>query len=784
MISTGPTGILCGVLMLPFLTALPACSASAAMAPAASRAADIPALNWQPRSDWVNVQTGVEPKAKGDGLADDTPALQAALGAVKTGTTVYLPAGTYRITQTLNLTGPLVGVSIIGHGRDTKLVWDGAAGGTMLRVDGVAYSRYVGLDFEGRGKAALGLVHSNNHRFETEVTHRHLAFRDFTDAAILRDPTGKHSLAEALFDNCLFEDCRRGVVFEKFNDYDFTFDGCEFRRCETAVLCNRGNFYIRNCHFERSRAVDIQAGPEHGSSVRRCTSSGSNMFVRFGNPVATLIVQDCRVDGWKNSGGAITLAGGPVQLFDCVFTNPPIPATGAPVAILDKAQLNVFAVSISQQLRLLISGNVPPPGASLLQAGHRGFVTEIPLGKRSGLLRSAHQTFLQSSVRIPRRIFDVKQDFGAKGDGKTDDTSAIQSAIDAAASAADTQGGADAMAYLPTGKYVISRTLRLSGHDFYFGGSGFSTSLVWKGEAGGTMLDVREPQRITLEQIAIGNHDAGPMNNAVDIQQTGTGRASRMTYDGVFAFGMYQKEPRRKGFHFTGLSEGDVVVMPHVQGNMRFTDCARATILANTSYEGSITVEGKDRRRGGLLGFQTRLATIVAYGLDLRDSQSIVMSDFYLEQSDNGFLLSGAPDDPPGRATIQSPKVHYNPVKDDPTQNVFLDVRNYKGQVFMGPSGFYQEPKQMRIRQQGENPFDLFLLGCSFYDTRPDLEAGPAAHLFTVGSHTVGMKTVQYDPSDVLGADTLAQASLALDDLRRLGEADLRLNHPEILAAR
>lgn len=37
--------------------------------------------------------------AAGDGLADDTSAIQAALNAKKEGGTVYFPAGTYKITQ-------------------------------------------------------------------------------------------------------------------------------------------------------------------------------------------------------------------------------------------------------------------------------------------------------------------------------------------------------------------------------------------------------------------------------------------------------------------------------------------------------------------------------------------------------------------------------------------------------------------------------------------------------------------------------------------------------------
>ena len=97
----------------------------------------IPALNWEKRSDWVSVKSDVTPPATGDGVADDTAAIQKALDGVGSGSTVYLPAGTYRITNTLVLKSPgrggvLTGVLIVGHGRDTRLVWDGKPGGSMF----------------------------------------------------------------------------------------------------------------------------------------------------------------------------------------------------------------------------------------------------------------------------------------------------------------------------------------------------------------------------------------------------------------------------------------------------------------------------------------------------------------------------------------------------------------------------------------------------------------------------------------------------------------------------
>lgn len=733
----------------------------------------IPALQWQERSDWINVKTDIAPSAIGDGKADDTVALQNALNGLRDGSVLYFPPGSYRITRPLSLqnsTGARwIGGLIVGSGRDTKLVWDGVAGGTMWLLNGVAYSRFVGLELDGRGKAGVGFHYQATQGFQTEVTHRHLAFRGFTNAAVLeRHPNQGQALAETTFENCLFEDCERGVAFLQFNDYDFTFDGCEFRRCGVAVDCAHGNFYVRNCHFEGSRVVDIRDLSEHCSSIRRSTSTGSQAFVLRTSSVASLTIQDCHVDGWLNPEGAVLLSRPPVLLFDCVFTNPPQDKQGAglpPVRVQSEGQ------------RLLGSGNQVQGAPGLIQ-GARPMLLTIPPGERKGVIRSARQSFLQETVHLPRRVFDARVHFGAKGNGVADDTAAIQKTIDAAAAASE-----GAIAYLPTGHYVITSTLRISGKNFFVGGSGWGTKLIWKGPEGGVMTEVRDPQQVTLEELMIGAHDAGAMNNSIDIQQLGSAKPSHMTYDGVYVFGMYQKAPLRKGLRFTNLTEKDVVVMPHVQGNLRFVNCGRATVLANCSYEGSVVVEGKDQARGGLLGFQTRLATIVTHGLYLRDNHNIVMSDFYVEQADNGYLFEGAADDPPGRATITGAKFHSFPSK-DPAKNTLVDIRNYHGQISIGPYQFYQEPKLMRMKQQGAGPVELLLLAGSWYGAKPDPQLSAAARLLAVGNEFYGRRLDGETVTDrsfftEIPADaTLAKFSRTLDDLRRLGEIDLRLNHP------
>ena len=131
------------------------------------------------------------------------------------------------------------------------------------------------------------------------------------------------------------------------------------------------------------------------------------------------------------------------------------------------------------------------------------------------------------------------RDFGAKGDGQTDDTAAVQAAIDAAR-----QAGRGAIAYFPTGRYVVKRPIAVTGRDYTVGGGGFRCGLVWRGEAGRPLVEVTGVQNVTLANLGIGNHDLGPMNHGDDLLVTSpAGTPCRLILDEVYAFGMYQKAP-------------------------------------------------------------------------------------------------------------------------------------------------------------------------------------------------------------------------------------------------
>ncbi len=731
----------------------------------------IPVLNWEARSDWKSVK---EAGAVGDGVADDTAAIQRVLDSVGEAftvyagdrDTVYFPPGTYRITAPLRVGGKVLrthGTALIGHGRDSRLVWDGADDQPMMIVDSITYARYEGLVFDGRGRAGVGMLHPNR-GYTTESRRRHLAFLNLVDAGVLIDRNRAAAESEAMFENCYFERCGRGVAFLRWNDYHYLFDGCEFRNCGIGIDCNNGSFYVRNTHFAGSRIADIKAHPHHSSSLRRVTSLNSQQLLLFSHSAGALTLQDVHVSlDCPYTGGAILASGlAPIIVFDSVVTTPE--GGSSPVKILGEERQPV----------ILSNNRVEGSSLSFVERQGGQGVYQVPPGERGGLIRSAGQRFIKETVRIPGKVFDAKRDFGAAGDGRTDDTGAIQATIDAARG-----HGRNAIAYLPAAAYLIKDTLKVTGGEYTVGGQGYGTILRWGGAENGTALHVHDPRDVTLEFFQVATTPGE--NNGIDILQTGSGAGSSVVYDGVRVFGCYQRAPFRKGLHLSGLGGKDQVVINMLQGNLQVINCGDATILGNATWEGSVVVEGADSGRNGFLGFQSRLVTQVTHVLYVRDNHSLVASDLYNEQSEGILHLSGRAGQPAGRVVVTGGRSHVNEGLAPASV-----IENYRGELFIGGKDFSDHralgaPPQV-IRQTGEAPLDVTLFGCFFYGAKLMFEKQDTMRLFMIGSSRLTVpQFIQQDPADAFDDKALAAVSRALDDLRRLGEMDLKLNHPEAL---
>jgi hypothetical protein len=113
----------------------------------------------------------------------------------------------------------------------------------------------------------------------------------------------------------------------------------------------------------------------------------------------------------------------------------------------------------------------------LLASSGSNSVGYLPAG--AGAVASTVQTKLRESVSV--------KDFGAVGDGVTDDTAAIQAAITAVAAVSLTGVGSK-IVFFPKGTYKITTTLLVAGSDIILQGEGIVSSLIVNDSASATAI--------------------------------------------------------------------------------------------------------------------------------------------------------------------------------------------------------------------------------------------------------------------------------------------------------
>lgn len=716
----------------------------------------LPVLAWEVRSDWMDVKAL---GAKGDGVTDDTAAIQEIFDRTPETDTnyedtlrqrvIYFPAGRYRITKTLELKKSH-GMWLVGCGRNTALVWDGQARGTLLWNNGATYARYEGITFDGQGQAAVGVEHKSMHYYETSMRYQSCAFLNFPEHGVLvGGGQEKVATAELWFRNCLFRNCGNGVSFLNFNDYDNTFDACHFEECGVGVNSIRGNFYVRGCRFERNTECDVQQlSPSHASSLRFCVSQGSKRFfrvMRWGH--LAMKIQNCLVDGWTATDGAIQLGHrGPTTIFDCTFTRPPSDA--APVQLNNPKELH----------NLLVASNNRAVGCTnVINAGLNARITEVPKGEFDAVMIDPARPFLDDAPWTCPKVFDVRGDFGAKGDGSSDDTAAIQAALDAAKA-----HGRGALAYLPGGQYRITRTLRITGGEYGLTGTGFRSMLNWAGAKDGCVIAVHHPQGIVLEHFVV---NGAP--ETTRIHQTADAGPSRIWYDGVYVNGLDQC---RTGLWLDRLPQGATVLMGQMIGNIRCTESASATVLCAIHYY-SLTLEGEQAPKTGLAGFMFHNDACHNYALEVYDNRDVIVADFYSESNRRYLLAEGQPGQAPGRITIGASKV-------SALDQEAVTINNYSGRIFIGGGdGWWQAKTEepVKLMHTGDAPVDLSLVGMMWWQTEPIMQFGPGLRLARTENLLMANDYPAYNEKSLpnVGKPNTPALVAALDDFRELGAAYL-----------
>lgn len=804
--------VIIGVLAAIFALTLPAGSARAAV--------DIGPMTWTPRSDWVNVKncsalTG-DPNAVGDGVTDDTAALQGVLtyvqntlatsgSAARCPVTVYFPPGTYLLKNTLAFGGTQTrqtyGISLIGCGSNTVIRWGGAAGPAMLAPDGTDNMRYLGFVWDGNNLAGCGIELNTTGKFtpypndprgatyETDIRIENCSFRNFTHVGTYAPPSPNNGLygagiaqgfnnsldptSEVMVYNCCFSHCTIGAATTlegAGNNYMWNVDGCEFENCGWGITSWAAACYVvTNCHFQQSQNQDIYAGQR--TRIRHCTSQGSQTFYTEGQGslASTNVLEDCWVDGWTNGGPAVFFGNaGPNTVFDCTFTHPPANSKGA-------IHNNPYNQNFTWPSFLLSNNSVPasPAGFSLMDAGPPSNNDVIPPGRRGGLVSSPTQAFLKTAWPADStNIIDVTQaPYTADPTGSADATAPIQAAINAAQSA-----HSGAVVYFPVGQYKISSTLTASGGSYTLQGTGVRSGLVWAGAGGGTLLAISNPRNVTVQGFSL---DSG-LNNVTGtaILETATGPSS-ITYDEIYCPLKYdngQYPLPGQGLVLSGLPAGSTVYVKHVKTPFKVVNCGAAHILAKYLEFSTIAVSGATRQTGflGVMEGEDGVNLASPYNVTIGDNQDFVMDDYYSEIPANELDMERGVGTGTGRVTLQG--LASAPSKPATT----IQVNNYAGRLFYsGETVSSGSNGPVQITATGSNPLDLILGGNTF--------AIPTAYApFAIGS-SPGLNPIEAvnnqfaanegeaflaDRPNPLSSASLASISAGLDHLRQLDTAE------------
>ncbi|HEY2012167.1 MAG TPA: glycosyl hydrolase family 28-related protein, partial [Bryobacteraceae bacterium] len=285
-----------------------------------------------PFASWTNIKTY---GAAGDGISDDSAAIQSALtrlGLSGASPVLYFPPGTYAVSKPL-LLAERNKVALIGYSpASVRIQWRGVTGGSVLHLNGVAFSRFSRITFDGAGKAAVLIDQSwDNHKpyFDTGNEYSDDVF---TGAGIgIRGGNLDYGFAETSVLRSKFLSLTTGILLGNFNALDLWVWDSLFDHCGTGITNNpgAGAWHVYNSTFLYSRVADNSIGNTGAFSFVGNYSVGASPFLAAGETInpALITVQANRI----NSTVPISIRNqGPLLMLDnIVGSNRSVPGVTA-----------------------------------------------------------------------------------------------------------------------------------------------------------------------------------------------------------------------------------------------------------------------------------------------------------------------------------------------------------------------------------------------------------------------------------------------------------------------
>jgi hypothetical protein len=274
---------------------------------------------------------------RGDGVSDDTAALQAALNAafgMGTGTItqtaqrrIVLPPGKF-VVKGPGLTGKnWFGGCLRGSGRFATMIQN-ADGGPVITTDGCQYMRFEDMQLDGAGGTGV-LFDLDWKGIGTALQSNTFINMYFSSAGIgTRIANDGNMGSENLFLNCFFGNCSiTGLQVVGFNALQQTIIGGNFQTCGKGIqLVNGVANVIHGVGFQQSSIADIsiEAASSNTMSVVGCRTESPNFISNYSGH--TMTISACHQTTSGPRGLFYAGNGGAVHMSGCLFDGQVSPA--------------------------------------------------------------------------------------------------------------------------------------------------------------------------------------------------------------------------------------------------------------------------------------------------------------------------------------------------------------------------------------------------------------------------------------------------------------------------